>query len=70
MNLGFHLPEQTAAAEHAEMLLKTDVDREKVFLFLRSRGMSKMDSMRIFADATGTPLLEAMKIVQRSPVWR
>ncbi len=70
MKIGFTLPEQTAAADHAEMLLKTDADPEAVFAFLRSRGMGKMDCMRVFADATGIPLVEAMKIVQRSPVWR
>ncbi len=70
MSIGWKLPEQAAAAEHAEMLLKTDVAPEAVFAFLRSRGMSKLDSMRIFADATGTSLVQAMKIVQRSPVWR
>ncbi len=70
MKIGFNLPEQTAAADHAEMLLKTDADPETVFRYLRSRGMSKIDSMRIFADATDTPLLEAMKIVERSGAWR
>ncbi len=70
MTLGFKLPEQIAVAAEAESMFAIGLPQEEVLAFLRKRGMSKIDTMRILADATGIPLLRARDIVQSSKAWK
>ena len=70
MRIGFNLPEQVASAAEAESMLAIGLPREEVLAFLRARGMSKIDTMRVLADATGISLIEAKNVVQGSKAWR
>lgn len=70
MDGAFKLPEQTALAAEADMLLQTGESHEKVLAFLRSGGMSKLDSMRVLSRATGLPLLQCKNIVLQSRAWQ
>ena len=69
MKSGFKYPAQIALAEQAEVMLQLGDDHETVLRFLRNGGLSKIDSIRVLAEATGTSVLQAMKVVQSSRAW-
>ena len=70
MKSAFKFPEQAALAARAEVMLALGDDHETVLAFLRAGGLGKLDSMRVLANATGMPLIEAKNIVQRSLAWQ
>ncbi|HEY0786386.1 MAG TPA: hypothetical protein VGD62_10975 [Acidobacteriaceae bacterium] len=69
MTAPFKLPEQNAIAERAARLVEAGADPQIVLGIMRQGGLSKIDSIKLFSELTGMPLLQAKDAIHQSRAW-
>jgi ribosomal protein L7/L12 len=70
MSPAFNIAEQTALAQGARLLLDAGVEPEVVLGVLRKGGLGLLNSIKVWSELTGIPLVEAQKVVQKSRAWQ
>ncbi len=70
MSPAFNIAEQTALAHGARLLLDAGAEPEVVLGVLRKGGLGLLNSIKVWSELAGIPLVEAQKAVQKSRAWQ